>query len=157
MDRLEYDRKIEELNLIFEQRERAAIAESVQRNRAKLRTFDTGATRDTDEGKLDYEGFFHPLVLKRFATYMNQHRIQTDGNFRASDNWQKGIPKEELMKSLLRHTMDVWLHHRDTEAATEDLKDALCGVMFNTMAYFLDTLKKDKYPLDKVKYKSYDV
>lgn len=144
MDRLEYDRKVEELDRrMLSPVEEEAIAESVTR----VRTFDTGATRDTDEGKLDYEGFFHPLVLKRFAMYMNQHRIQTDGQLRASDNWQKGIPREELMKSLLRHTMDVWLHHRDTEAATEDLEDALCGVMFNSMGYFLDILKNN--PLTK--------
>jgi len=36
----------------------------------KVRTFDTGATRDTEDGKLDYEGFLSGRVLKRYAEYM---------------------------------------------------------------------------------------
>lgn len=59
-----------------------------------MREFRTGATRDNDEGKYDYEGFYHPLVVKRFGQYMDKHRKQADGKLRDSDNWQKGIPKE---------------------------------------------------------------
>src|SRR5262249_20215749 len=59
------------------------------------RIFKTGATRDTDTGKLDYEGFLSPLVLKRYAEYMHQHRVMKDGAMRASDNWQRGIPLDE--------------------------------------------------------------
>jgi len=33
------------------------------------RTFDTGATRDTSQDKLDFEGFLSPLVIKRFGEY----------------------------------------------------------------------------------------
>jgi len=29
-----------------------------------IRQFTTGATRDTSDGKLDYEGFISPLVLE---------------------------------------------------------------------------------------------
>ena len=45
----------------------------------KTRQFSTGATRDTDEGKYDYEGFFSPLVLERYGEYMNKHRQQSAG------------------------------------------------------------------------------
>ena len=68
-----------------------------------VRTFDTGATRDTDDGKLDYEGFISPLVLERFARYMHTHRLQPDGTLRDSDNWQKGIPRDQYIKSAWRH------------------------------------------------------
>ena len=32
-----------------------------------MRTFATGATRDTEVEKLDYEGFLSPVVLKAYA------------------------------------------------------------------------------------------
>ena len=99
------------------------------------REFETGATRDTDEGKLDYEGFFSPLVMLRFAEYMHENREQPDG-FRESDNWQKGIPQEAYMKSKYRHFMDTWLHHRGlADLAGSDLERALCAELFNTMGY----------------------
>jgi len=77
-----------------------------------IRRFDTGATRDTDEGKLDFEGFLSPLVLERYAQYMNKHRKQSDGKLRDSDNWQKGIPLKAYIKSLWRHFFDLWKIHR---------------------------------------------
>jgi len=33
-----------------------------------MRQFESGATRDTEDGKLDYEGFLSPAVLLRFAS-----------------------------------------------------------------------------------------
>ena len=105
-----------------------------------IRTFSTGATRDTDEGKLDYEGFIAPEVWQRFAEYMHVHRIQSDGNLRASDNWQKGIPQEELMKSACRHFMDWWLTHRGDSHSPQQLEDTLCALLFNIQAYLLALL-----------------
>jgi hypothetical protein len=96
--------------------------------------FESGATRDTDEAKLDYEGFLCPLVLQRYAEYMHKNRRQKDGVWRSSDNWQKGIPKESYMKSGLRHVVDAWLEHRG-HTGREDIEEALCGVMFNAMGY----------------------
>ena len=110
---------------------------------AEVRTFDTGATRDTESGKYDYEGFLSPAVLCRFAEFMNKHRVQTDGNLRASDNWQKGIPKDAYMKSAWRHFHDWWSIHRDMPTRyTEGLEDALCALMFNAMGYLHETLKE---------------
>ncbi len=106
------------------------------------REFKTGASRDSDEGKLDYEGFFSPLVLIRYANYMHKHRHLPDGTLRASDNWQKGIPLEAYMKSLWRHLMSVWCWHRGFEPE-ETVEDALCGIIFNAMGY-LHELKKKK-------------
>jgi len=106
----------------------------------KARKFKTGATRDTDIQKLDYEGFLSPIVLERFAQYMNKHRIQ--GKFvRNSDNWQLGIPKDVYMKSAWRHFMDMWKFHRGYKGR-DDLQDALCGLMFNCMGYLFEDLKK---------------
>ena len=107
----------------------------------KIRQFDTGATRETDEGKYDYEGFISPLVLKRYAAYMHKHRLQPDGKLRDSDNWQKGIPKDAYMKSGWRHFLDWWCEHRGI-ASREGLEEALCALLFNVMGYLHETLKK---------------
>lgn len=110
-----------------------------------VRKFETGATRSSDTGKFDYEGFLSPLVLLRFGEYMHKHRLQPDGSLRASDNWQKGIPLDQYIKSQLRHNMDLWLHHRGhSDLTTEDLEDTLCALMFNTMGYLHETLKAKK-------------
>jgi hypothetical protein len=98
----------------------------------KVRVFETGATRDTDEGKLDFEGFLSPRALKVYAEYMHKHRLQSDGNLRDSDNWQKGIPSEQCLKSMWRHLFEVWAISRGMECK-ETMKDSLCGVIFNAM------------------------
>lgn len=103
-----------------------------------MRYFDTGATRDTDEGKLDFEGFLSPRVLYRFAQYMHYHRHQADGKLRASDNWQKGIPAEAYMKSLTRHFMELWLCWR--EGVHEKINDILCAILFNTQGLLHERL-----------------
>lgn len=107
----------------------------------EIRRFETGATRNTDDDKLDYEGFLSPLVIKRFAEYMHKHRVQADGQLRASDNWQKGMPKTSYIKSGWRHFMDWWLEHRNGQSR-EGLEDALCGVMFNAMGYLHEVLNE---------------
>ena len=106
-----------------------------------MRKFITGATRDSEEGKLDYEGFLSPAVLKAYAEYMNKHRIQSD-HVRDSDDWQKGIPKEVYMKSAWRHFFDWWLEHRGHKSR-DGLKDALCGLLFNAMGYLHELLKEE--------------
>jgi len=107
---------------------------------APSRVFETGASRDTEHGKLDYEAFLSPAVLQRYARFMHKNRQVADGSFRDGDNWQKGIPQDVYMKSLFRHFMDVWAYHRgggDPDAA----QDALCAVLFNTMGYLFEELK----------------
>ncbi len=99
------------------------------------RRFPSGATRNSEEGKLDYEGFLSPLALECFAQYMHRHRHLEGGELRVSDNWQKGIPTTSYMKSLWRHLMEVWRCHRGLWKGEEDLTNALCGVMFNAMGY----------------------
>lgn len=107
-----------------------------------IRTFESGATRDTDEGKLDYEGFFSPLVTKRRAEYMHLHRKQSDGTMRDGDNWQKGIPYREALKSFVRHSEDIKLLSRGYDAR-EDIETAICACMFNLESMLL-TILTDK-------------
>ena len=108
-----------------------------------MREFDTGATRDNDGEKLDYEGFLSPVTLKRYAEYMHKHRKQADGEIRDSDNWQRGIPLDAYMKSMFRHMMDLWAQHRDVFEDEYCQDEAICAIIFNAFGY-LHELKKDK-------------
>jgi hypothetical protein len=108
-----------------------------------MRKFITGATRDNDESKNDYEGFLSPLVIEAYGNYMTKHCKQADGNLRDSDNWQKGMPKDCYIKSGWRHFMDWWKEHRGIPSR-EGLIDALCALMFNVMGYLHETLKDQK-------------
>ena len=105
-----------------------------------VRQFASGANRDTELGKLDYEGFYSPIVMERFAQYMNKNRKLSNGTTRESDNWQKGIPFEAYMKSMYRHFMDVWMEHRgyDTKVGQEE---ALCALIFNAQGYLFELLQ----------------
>ena len=113
---------------------------------AEFRQFETGATRDADNGKLKYEGFISPLAEKRFAEYMHIHRKQTDGSLRAPDNWQKGIPLDAYADSLVRHVQDFRLHHDgfSDEAVDPDIESVLCAIRFNVDGYLFEILKKKR-------------
>lgn len=107
-----------------------------------IRTFESGATRSSEEGKLDYEGFLSPIVLERYGRYMNKHSIQADGQYRPSDNWTKGIPRRSYTKSLFRHFVDVWALSRKflSAAVEQDLEEALCATIFNAMGLLHEVL-----------------
>jgi hypothetical protein len=108
-----------------------------------LRTFETGATRDTAQDKPDYEGFTSPLVTKRFGEYMMVHQKQSDGTLRTSDNWQKGIPFPVYVKSLVRHVEDLKLHHdgEGSAAVEQDIESVLAAIIFNANGALFEVLK----------------
>ena len=107
-----------------------------------MRSFESGATRDDCDDKYDWEGFLSPVVEESFAAYMHHHRKQADGNLRDSDNWQKGIPKNQYMKSMWRHFIDVWFLHRghrrfDVHGDGHELtmEECLNALRFNVSGY----------------------
>lgn len=112
-----------------------------------VREFDTGATRSSDAGRYDPEGFLSPIVIERYSEYMNRNRIQADGSTRASDNWQQGIPINQYMKGAWRHFLHLWTRHRGYQVmddkAANDIEDDLCALLFNLSGY-LHELLKDK-------------
>jgi len=112
------------------------------------REFSTGANRNSDEGKLDFEGFFSPFVLERIAEYMQKHRATEDGTLRDSDNWQKGMPRDAYIKSAWRHFHAWWTCHRGHveygNIIREDNShavDAICALIFNAMGYLHEVLR----------------
>lgn len=113
-------------------------------HKATVRQFDTGATRDTAEGKLDYDGFLSPLVLHCYAVHMMNHQKDSSGEWRESDNWQKGIPMAQYIKSMWRHFFDVWSNHRRVlPVRKERIIRALCALLFNVMGYLHEYLKEN--------------
>lgn len=107
-----------------------------------MREFETGATRDSDTEKWDYEGFLSPQVLERYARFMHKHRKQSDGKMRDSDNWQKGIPKNVYMKSAWRHFIEWWFGHRaGIDSHRDMIEEAICALLFNAMGYLHELLK----------------
>ncbi len=114
-----------------------------------LRRFETGATRNLDVNKLDFEGFYCQLVMESFAKYMHSHRMQKDGTLRSADNWRNGIPLDVYMKSMFRHFHDALKIHRGHVAiSSEDgheinMEEALNAVAFNVNGYLHELLKAE--------------
>jgi len=108
------------------------------------RKFNSGATRDTDDSKLQYARFLSPIVVKRYAEYMHENRKLRDGSMRDPDNWKKGIPLDAYMDSLFRHVMDVWLQHNGYPGE-EGVDTALCAVIFNAQGYLFEWLKANPH------------
>lgn len=115
------------------------------KDNGKLRRWASGATRDTANDKPEPWGFMSSLVEKRFSQYMQQHRIQSDGELRDSDNWCKGIPIDSYYQSLGRHCQDLRLIYEGfpEEARTKDITEALCGIFFNTQGLIYELLKTE--------------
>ena len=109
-----------------------------------MRKFETGATRDTDAGKLNYRRFFSPRVLKRRAEYMEKHRIQADGVARDPDNWKKGIPLDAYADSAWRHHHEFWSLLDEGVTDGTNVEEAICALMFNLEGY-LDTILKRQH------------
>jgi hypothetical protein len=110
-------------------------------NPSETRVFETGATRDTDDGKLDYEGFIAPEVWEEFAKYMHECRLRNippGEQIRSSDNWRKGIPQSAYMKSMIRHVMEAW---KNWKLGTVDIKVFL-AILFNVQGMVFEELKK---------------
>lgn len=106
----------------------------------ELRKFATGATRDADKDKFDYEGFLSPTVLESYAAYMHKNRIQPDGNLRDSDNWKLGIPRAAYVKSAFRHFIQLWKEWRG-QRREDELLEAANALLFNIMGFIHETLR----------------
>jgi hypothetical protein len=109
-----------------------------------MREFETGATRDDEGDKLDYEGFLSPVVLECYARYMHEHRKQSDGELRSGDNWQKGIPKDAYMKSLIRHIFALWYTYRTDGCNGIPLEESLCAIIFNAQGLLFELLAEGR-------------
>jgi hypothetical protein len=113
-----------------------------------MRQFETGATRSPDAGRYDPEGFLSPIVIERFAEYMQKHRFQADGKVRDSDNWQKGMPFATYIKGAWRHFLHLWTRHRGYKVmdpgAAANMEEDLCALLFNINGMLFEILKNSR-------------
>lgn len=107
--------------------------------RRQMRNFGTGATRDADHDKIDYEGFLSPFALEAFGKYMHKHRKQADGKMRASDNWKLGIPLSSYVKSMTRHLIDFLRAWAQNDRAQQI--DLACAILFNVQGFLHESTK----------------
>lgn len=107
-----------------------------------MRQFASGATRDIDTSKYDYEAFLSPMVIEAYAAYMHENRQTNDGTFRDGDNWQKGIPLPVYGSSGMRHVHEWHKVLRDVPVEAGEL-GAVGGILFNVMGWMHETMKKD--------------
>lgn len=110
-----------------------------------MRTFDTGATRDDDTHKVDYDGFVSIPALRAFGQYMRTHQVQADGTLRDSSNWKKGIPLDAYRKSMWRHFLDV-AEALGVEGREPDAIEALCALLFNVQGALHEVVKPNEAP-----------
>lgn len=121
----------------------------------QVQKFATGATRSADEGKNQYWGFLSYPAIEEFGDYMTRHRVQPDGSLRDPNNWQKGIPIQKYIESLLRHSLELWGLHmrylprrlaREYPGKSRDflLKETACAIYFNVQGFLHEYLKADK-------------
>jgi hypothetical protein len=122
---------------------------------ASVRQFSSGATRSSDEGKIDYEGFLSFPVLELYGTYMTKHRVQVDGSLRSSSNWKKGIPlvgEGSYIKAFTRHSFELVAlaagytparvkRELPTASHRERILDTACAVLFNVQGFLHEALK----------------
>lgn len=112
-----------------------------------IRTFDSGATRDTDGGKLDFTRALSPIVLERYVQYLDKHRKQPDGSVREFDNWKRGLPFRESFSSLGRHYNDLWKMIEGYLAVDNhgpcNIDDTLCAIIFNASTMLHERLRNN--------------
>ena len=110
------------------------------------RVSDTGATRNSNVGKINYQGALSPVVLEAYGKYIEKHSLLPDGTIRNNKNWQKlfGTPQEHrevCIESAWRHFIDILMEH-DGYESRDGIDEALGGLMFNIQAYWFSILKE---------------
>ena len=90
------------------------------------RKFETGAIRDSGEGKEDFIETISWRAFKRYAKYMtSKKKTYGEGNFK------KGIPIESYEQSLVRH-LQKYLENKYEGGTVEVEEDHLSAIIFNT-------------------------
>lgn len=87
--------------------------------------FNTGAIRDSQEGKPDFIETISFTAHNRYARYMTGKKQKY-----GAGNFKKGIPIESYERSLLRH-IDKYFRNKYENGQDEPLEDHLAAIRFN--------------------------
>lgn len=106
-------------------------------------SFDTGAVRDTNEGKGCFD-LISPIFLKRLAC-----QLQAGAAKYSSRNWEAGMPVTRCFDSAVRHLYS----HLEGERS----EDHLAAAAFNIMAiiHVEEMVKRGKLPHELVNWPNY--
>ena len=103
------------------ERERRAGAKVVGiLDSGERKVFETGAQRDTQEGKYRPE-LISPVFVRRLGNWLALGAAKYEAR-----NWEKGLPMDRSMGSLLRHLNQ----YREGERDEDHLAAAACNLMF---------------------------
>ncbi len=92
---------------------------------SKITKFETGAIRDSQDGKEDYIETISWTAIKRLARYMTAKKAKY-----GAGNFKKGIPIDSYEKSLLRH-IQKYLENKYEDGQVEKEEDHLSAILFN--------------------------
>jgi hypothetical protein len=95
------------------------VSTFITKDSGKREDFDSGAKRDTQEGKPRYD-LVPPLALKRVAELYARGAVKYGAH-----NWSKGIQYSRCFASLLRHAYQWAVGEKD--------EDHLAAVVFNSL------------------------
>lgn len=107
--------------------------------------FESGAIRDSQEGKEEYQEAISDLTLRRYALYMlSQAKKYGKGN------WKKGISSESYSNSLDRH-LNKYRIKKNWGIDIEPGVDHLSAALFNLQGLIhneeMEKYKKSNTPM----------
>lgn len=103
---------------------------------ANITKFDTGAIRDTQDGKESYVETISWLAFKRYAQYMTGKKKKY-----GSGNFKKGIPIDNYEESLVRH-IQKYLANKYEGGDVEVNEDHLSAIVFNCFGIMHEESRK---------------
>lgn len=89
------------------------------------RTFETGAIRDSEEGKADYIETISWTAMERYAQFMTENKKKY-----GAGNFKKGIPDESYERSLIRHWQKYMVNQHEDGNSEPDVCH-ICAILFN--------------------------
>lgn len=90
-----------------------------------MRTFKSGAIRDSEEEKEDYTETISWTAFKRYAKYMTACKKKY-----GAGNFKKGMPIDAYERSLLRH-VQKYMENKYEQGNVEVESDHLSAIVFN--------------------------
>lgn len=111
--------------MCFKCNEEKIESKNMEEETKQVRSFDTGAIRDLEDGKEDYIETISWTAFRRYAQYMTECKKRySEGNFK------KGIPEEAYRRSALRH-ISKYLINTQEGGSLEPHIDHISAAIFN--------------------------
>jgi len=104
----------------------------------EVTTFNTGAIRDTQDGKEQYVETISWTAFKRYAEYMTGKAAKY-----GPGNFKKGIPIDSYENSLVRH-LQKYLANKHEGGTVETEEDHLSAIVFNAFGIMHEEERANK-------------